>query len=84
MTEPNHANNGVRITNLAIYARLGAVESKVDRLVVLMDEKVGPVQVDHEKRLRRLERVAWAALGTGGISLISLILKAWHPSLPLP
>ena len=81
MTEQaNQHVNGVRITNLAIYDRLGAVETKVDRVVVLMDEKIGPAQGDHEKRLRRLERVAWAALGTGSISLISLVLKAVNPS----
>jgi len=84
MTEPTHANNGggVRITNLAIYDRLGAVETKVDRLVVLVDEKMAPAQIDHEKRLRRLERVAWAALGTGTISLISVVLKAVDPHFP--
>jgi len=31
---------------------------------------------DHEVRLRKLERVAWAAFGTSTIALITLIIRA--------
>lgn len=73
MSEPN---GSIRVTVREVYDEVISLRSRVDLILERMDSHArrhqtdDEVTYDQEQRLRRLERVAWMALGTASITPI--------------
>ena len=66
--------NDVTISELA--RSLVRIESKVDRSLERIEQKLDRSLDDHEQRLRRLERIAWGAMGlSGGSAALSVLMR---------
>lgn len=56
------ANGSVRVTLRDVYEIVNEIRDDVQGL-----KPLAPQVRDHEKRLRAVERIAWAALGIAGV-----------------
>jgi hypothetical protein len=68
------AGNGVRITQREVYDQLLLTDRKVD-LLVDRDTKSDAIHEDFERRLRRMETLAWKALGA--LTLVAFFFSAF-------
>jgi hypothetical protein len=62
MSEPKEAQDGMRITNVMIYAKLMEVNENQIAMRVELNQ-----MADHEARLRFLERKLWLIMGGSGV-----------------
>lgn len=69
MSELRRTSDDSRITDLA--TRTAVLEEQVFRGLSVATE----VHTDHEKRLRKLERAAWATLGTSTITFLAVLVR---------
>jgi hypothetical protein len=73
MSEPREASDGMRITNVMIYAKLMEVNDNQIAMRVELNQ-----MADHESRLRFLEKKLWIIMGGSGVlggTITALISK---------
>ena len=61
-------NGSVRVTLRDVYTIVNEIRDDVQAL-----KPLAPQVRDHEKRLRAVERIAWAALGIAGV--LGVVMK---------
>lgn len=62
MPEPHNSSDGMKITNVMIYAKLMEVNENQIAMRVELNQ-----MADHEARLRFLERKLWLIMGGSGV-----------------